>query len=85
MTSPQYRLIPKHIRKMPLSIKEVSRIIHNAGAERVAALAVGELTIILCEYANTISKTAIDIARYNGRETVKEKDIELAVQFLEKK
>lgn len=56
----------------------VEKLIRNAGARRVSADAVDWLMEILCEYAMSIAKYSVEIARHSGRKTVKEGDIKLA-------
>ncbi|MFX1283377.1 MAG: histone [Promethearchaeota archaeon] len=56
----------------------IEKIIRNAGAFRVSADAIDRLNEILTEYATSVSKYAVEIARHSGRKTVKESDVILA-------
>ncbi|MFW9995840.1 MAG: histone [Candidatus Odinarchaeota archaeon] len=58
----------------------VEKLIRNAGARRVSGDAVNRLNEILSDYGTGLAKYAIEIARHNGRKTVKENDIRLAAQ-----
>lgn len=57
----------------------VKRIIQEAGAERVSADAVDALDEYLEDYAEKVSKKAIEYAKYAKRKTVKAEDIALAI------
>ena len=57
----------------------VKRIIQEAGAERVSADAVDALDEYLEDYAEEVSKKAIEYAKYAKRKTVKAEDIALAI------
>lgn len=67
-------------RKAGFASARVEAIIRNVGAFRVSADAVYRLNTILTDYGTTIAKYANDIARHNGRKTVQEADIRLAVR-----
>ncbi|MFX0211611.1 MAG: histone [Candidatus Hodarchaeota archaeon] len=56
----------------------IEKIIRNAGAFRVSADAIDRLNEILTEYATSVAKYAVEIARHSGRKTVKESDVRLA-------
>ena len=56
----------------------IEKLIRNAGARRVSADAIEKLNTILTEYGMGIAKYAVELARHNGRKTVKEGDIKLA-------
>lgn len=58
----------------------VERLIRESGAFRVSADAVDRMNEIVSEYGMSIAKYAVEIARHNGRKTVKESDIILASQ-----
>ncbi len=58
----------------------VERLIREAGAFRVSADAVDRMNEIVSEHGMSIAKYAVEIARHNGRKTVKESDIILASQ-----
>lgn len=59
---------------------KVEKLIRNAGARRVSADAISGLNEIISEYGTKIAKFSIDIAKHNGRKTVKENDVKLASQ-----
>ena len=56
------------------------KLIKNAGAQRVSADAIKRLNEVLTEHGMEIAKYAVELARHNGRKTVKENDIKLAAQ-----
>lgn len=58
----------------------VEKLIRSAGAFRVSKDAVNRLNEILSNYGTGLAKYAVEIARHNGRKTVKENDIKLAAQ-----
>ena len=58
----------------------VERLIREAGAHRVSADAVDRMNELVTEFGMKIAKYAVEIARHNGRKTVKESDIKLAAQ-----
>ena len=68
-----------------LAIKQVERIIKNAGAERISEDASIELEKVLTDYGTKISKEAILIAIDTKRQTVKSEDIKLAIERLRAK
>lgn len=57
----------------------VERLIRDAGAFRVSSTAIESLNEILTNYGESIAKRAVTFARHNGRKTVKDTDIKLAV------
>jgi histone H3/H4 len=59
----------------------VGRIMENAGAERISASAINELSEILTHKAEEISERAIKIAHHSGRKTVRGDDIKLANKY----
>ena len=61
---------------IPLAACET--ILKNIGAERVSAGATKGMNDLLMEYAETIGRKAIEIAKHTGRKTVNEGDIRLA-------
>ena len=56
----------------------VERLIRKAGAHRVSADAIATMNEILTEHGKSLAKYAVELARHNGRKTVKETDIRLA-------
>ncbi|MHA2296483.1 MAG: histone [Candidatus Hodarchaeales archaeon] len=58
----------------------VEKLIRNAGARRVSKDAVDRLNEILTNHGMSMAKYAIEIAKHNGRKTVKENDVRLASQ-----
>ena len=56
----------------------VENLIRTAGAFRVSAGAIDRLNEVLTDYAMTISKYAVEVAKHSGRKTIKESDIKLA-------
>jgi len=63
-----------------IPIAPVTRIVRNAGAERVSEEASAELVRLLEEYCNEIAKKAVTLAKHAGRKTVKEEDIKKAAE-----
>jgi len=62
------------------STARVDKLIRKAGAFRVSSDATNRLNEILSDYGTGIAKYAVEIARHNGRKTVKEDDIILAAR-----
>ncbi len=58
----------------------VEKLIRSAGAQRVSKGAVSRLNEVLSDHGTSVAKFAVEIARHNGRKTVKENDIRLASQ-----
>ena len=65
-----------------LSCASLERIMRAAGAERVSAGAVAQLSESLEDYGTKLSKEAVELARHAGRKTVKKEDVKLAVRRL---
>ena len=68
-----------------LAIKQVERIIKNAGADRISEDASAELEKELVDYGTKISKEAISVAVGTKRQTVKSEDIRLAIENIKTK
>ena len=58
----------------------VEKLIRTAGAFRVSAGAINRLNEILTDYGMNLAKYSVEIARHNGRKTVKESDVILAAE-----
>ena len=58
-----------------LPIAPITRIVRNAGAERVSEDASVALVDLLEDYGVEISKKAVSLAKHAGRKTVKKEDI----------
>jgi histone H3/H4 len=56
----------------------VENLIRTAGAFRVSAGAIDRLNEVLTDYAMTIAKYSVEVAKHSGRKTIKESDIKLA-------
>lgn len=56
----------------------VERLMREAGAGRISALAIDRLNEILSDYGTEIAKYAVELARHSGRKTIKDTDIRLA-------
>ncbi|MGB7533282.1 MAG: histone family protein [Halobacteriota archaeon] len=57
----------------------VTRLIRNAGAERVSEDASQALVEVLEEYGETVARKAVSLAKHAGRKTVNAEDVQLAV------
>jgi histone H3/H4 len=58
----------------------VARLVVKAGAKRVSADAVDELTDVLREFSFKVSSKAAEIAKHAGRKTILDGDIKLAAK-----
>jgi histone H3/H4 len=63
-----------------LPIAPITRIVKNAGAERVSEDASQELARLLEDYGTKIARKAVSLARHAGRKTVKREDIREAAE-----
>jgi len=63
-----------------LPIAPVTRLVRNAGAERVSEDASEELVRLLEEYGENIAKKAVSLAKHAGRKTVKAEDVLQAIE-----
>ncbi|RCV62841.1 histone H3/H4 [Methanophagales archaeon] len=68
------------IKMRELPIASVTRIIRNAGAERVSEDASQELIRLLEEEAEKIAGKAVNLAKHAKRKTVTRADIEAATK-----
>ena len=72
-SSPERRVSRRRTFETP--IKPITRIIRNAGAERVSEDASLELVNYIENTSKILSKRAVSLAKYAGRKTVKSEDI----------
>jgi len=68
------------IKMAELPIAPVTRLVRNAGAERVSEDASQELVRLLEEYGEKIAKKAVSLAKHAGRKTVKAEDVLQAIE-----
>jgi histone H3/H4 len=68
------------IKMAELPIAPVTRIMRNAGAERVSEDASQALVELLEEYGEKIAIKSVSLAKHAGRKTVKVEDILQAVE-----
>ena len=62
-----------------LPIAPITRIVKNAGAERVSEDASKALVEVLEEYGRKVATKAVSLAKHAGRKTVKKEDVMEAV------
>jgi len=58
----------------------VTRLVRNAGAERVSEDASQALVEVLEEYGEKVARKAVSLAKHAGRKTVKKEDVMEAVE-----
>jgi len=61
-----------------LGISAMYRILKKAGGERVSDESADELRRVIEEIANSIAKSAVDMASHAKRKTIKAEDVKLA-------
>ena len=62
-----------------LTIAPITRMIRNAGAERVSEDASRALVVVLEEYGEKVAAKSVSLAKHAGRKTVKAEDVLEAV------
>ncbi len=67
------------IKMAELPIAPITRLVRNAGAERVSEDASQALVEVLEEYGEKVATKAVSLAKHAGRKTVKKEDILEAV------
>lgn len=63
-----------------LPIAPVTRLVRNAGAERVSEDASEALVQLLEKYGEKVARKAVSLAKHAGRKTVKAEDILQAIE-----
>jgi len=59
---------------------QIEKLLRDAGADRVSADAIAKFNELLTEKALQIGRYAVDIARHDGRKTIKAEDVKLSSQ-----
>ena len=67
-----------------LGLSAMYRILKKAGAERVSDESADELRRVIEEIANSIAKSAVDMAAHASRKTIKGEDVKLASKSFSK-
>lgn len=75
---PHYVIMVMKMAQLPIA--PVTRLVRNAGAERVSEEASMALVEILEAEGDKIAKKAVSLAKHAGRKTVKKEDIDEAMQ-----
>ena len=73
-----YHILNKDKIKNELPIAPITRILKNAGAQRISKDAKIELAAFLTKEGNDIAKKAIDFAHSDGKKTIKVEHVKLA-------
>ena len=68
------------MKKLPIPLAAMEKIIREAGAERVSEEAKQILNELLFNYSESIARKSIMFAEHAMRETIKAKDIKLAIK-----
>jgi len=76
--TPSYYVIMV-IKMAELPIAPVTRLMRNAGADRVSEDASEALAGVIEEYGETVARKVVSLAKHAGRKTVKKEDIIEAV------
>jgi len=63
-----------------IPLAPITRLVRNAGAERVSEEASQALAELLEEYGEKVAKKAVSLAKHAGRKTVNAADIRAAVE-----
>lgn len=77
-----YHILNEDNLKIELPIAPLSRILKNAGAQRIAKDAKIELAAILTKEGDEIAKKAVEFAHAEGKKTIKVEHIQLAKKLL---
>jgi len=67
------------IKMAELPIAPITRLVRNAGAERVSEDASRALVVVLEEYGEKVAAKSVSLAKHAGRKTVKAEDVLEAV------
>ena len=76
-TPPQYLIMVIKMAELPIA--PVTRLMRNAGVERVSEDASQALAEVLVEYGEKVATKAVSLAKHAGRRTVKAEDIQEAI------